>query len=140
MDEIKELQERLKILTEREDKRRRDELAALVPEYVYEIVVTPGNRGWMKVWNADYGILHLRRKCVNFLDIKPKGHAGQEYEGMEYVYNRVTGVIIINARGGYILWEDQMTADRLSAFMKANPNGGDVTEILKDAVSSWNRK
>lgn len=134
---IAELDSELKRLERERDAELKRLRAALVPIYRYELKIVVDT--WRQPIHASYGVVSLVRTTTNYDELRTKGWTGDQRVGMQYYYSKLTGRFIAPVGGGTILIDDPEDFRKLGVFLRANPEGGDVTEIMQNVTTSWMR-
>jgi hypothetical protein len=90
---------------------------------------------WDYVFDESCSIYRIIRECENPAEMKAAGQFESYYQngGMNYYYNSATKKLIASVGGGYVFLENNTPAKwaAVSAFIAENPQGGDITHILK---------
>jgi hypothetical protein len=136
---IAELEARLaeaKATAAAEAKARRDAV-----KMVRTYTVEPDEREWTKLYDPDCCFYSIKTQIVNLDECKAAGlNVDSHNQGMAYLFNKATGRIVMSSGGGYVHIDDGFGTtsseaaidafDRVSAFILAFPEGGDITDIV----------
>lgn len=111
------------------------------PEWVFTL--TPSESKWHEVYDDTCLVYRLEGRVTNLEALKAVGsHMPALGSGgaMDYVFNTVTGKLIMAVGGGTIYinrqfgkrsdGSDVTAMNELGAFLVAHPDGGDITSIV----------
>lgn len=104
--------------------------------YRYTLTPEEPERRWREVYDPSCRLYRLSGEVVNREEALLVGHSPDGMmsgEGMTYVFNGLSGLFVTGVGGGRILVSGdgaQATFELLSSFVRTNPEGGDVTEII----------
>lgn len=113
---------------------------------VYKFTIKPVNsqRLFDRMYDDTCKLYEIRREVQNRTEAQAVGHHEWELRdgGMRYVYNTKTTKIVCSVGGGtsYISpnWNgpddeyDGIAFDQIARFIVKNPDGGDITDIVKE--------
>jgi hypothetical protein len=142
-NEIKTLEATLKDLKKKRDEERREKQNSVKP--IYRFTLSPDSDHWHMEDMQDDSLKFVRLEGIvtNQNEMEAVGNAVFQ-GGMTYIFNRLSGKIAMAIGGGNV-WlstrpmfsksdeereSARKTFDLLSAFLRDNPEGGDVTEIV----------
>ena len=76
----------------------------------------------------------LSCEVLNAEELKAVGHGSWTYSGgsMRYVFNLLSNKLVCSIGGGTIYFGDQETADKISDFIRRNPQGGDISDLIPE--------
>jgi hypothetical protein len=129
----------------------RERLRAATP-IVMRFTLVPDERpGRDELWDDTCRWYYLEGEVVNAEEAAAAGHKVADHSGgMAYLFNTLSGKFVMSSGGGRVWitgkrwawtggpnvrdeWEAsaQRALTHLAGFVKANPEGGDVTEIIE---------
>jgi hypothetical protein len=143
---IAELEAQLRAAKQRKSEEDEARRKSVKPVYQFSLIPRPEERRYEKIIDSSIRVYRLEGKILNVDELAAAGWLKRDLEsgGMSYLFNSLSGKIVMETGGGRLYVSDwnhtreQYLAvmDELSAFVVANPEGGDVTEIVENYQKS----
>jgi len=130
MNELEQLKARVKQLEQQEKEKLKKIQDQLKP--VYRFTIRPTEDHWTTIHHQDYCLVNLQGECLNIEEYTKNSLSPPMQGGMNYLYDAIRGSIICKTGGGCIWFQKTETAIKLGKFLLANPEGGDVTDIINE--------
>ncbi len=140
---VAELREQLRDAEERESAERKAKMEAT--PIVWRYTILPANDPWQEVYDDSCLLYELKGEITNADEAKAAGRPDHSIRpgGMTYVFNKLSGRIVTSTGGGTIFVSGRYGGEskkaaaqeamrQISRFLRDNPNGGDITEIIKN--------
>lgn len=140
---VEELEQMLCDAKKQASDEARAKRESVVPQYTYSVL--PVDDKFERIYDPSVAYYRVEGTCQNQAEIDAVG--GKSFTGgMNYLFNSASGSIIGAFGGGTIHIggkgfsrvspEVDVTIARVSAFIVANPEGGDITSIIEDHNAS----
>ena len=142
---VEQLRAELKRAEEAEKQKQEERAKACPP--IWRFTITPDNSKFDRIYDDTCRLYRLSGVITNKEETEAAGNhifSGSE-GGMSYVFNSLSGKIVMGVGGGRIFvsgrtWnpnpdEDNSaveTFEKISAFIRENPEGGDITDIVNE--------
>lgn len=127
-NEIAALEAKLAELRRAESARLAELAKSVKP--VYEFRLELDTRGYDRVFDDACTMYQLNGRVTNKPELEAVGARSHFEGGMRYVFNGATGKFICSVGGGSIFLSSVEGWAELSEFVRRNPEGGDVSEIV----------
>lgn len=116
----------------RNRERQAREAAAAAVEPIWQFTLTPKAQDrWNPLFDPTCALYRLEGQVTNVPELKAVGRMVPASGGADYVYNMLTHNFICRISGGVIFLDHSSGWSELSAFIKDNARGGDVTKIVR---------
>lgn len=133
---IAELRSLLAQKEEEEYDAKKARRESVKPVYKFVMELVPDD-GWDRVMDDSVKTFSLNGYVLNKAELEEVGAEVVE-GGIRYLYNTLSGRIVMRLGGGRIWVGDfgrsdvgaAETYEKIEEFIKANPDGGDITEIV----------
>lgn len=100
----------------------------------YEFLVAPVTDNFDRVYDDSVVKYRIEGIVKNMTELEAAGHTRVHSGGMTYLYNTLSGKFITTVSGGSYYVPTELNPEFLGEvgeFVKQNPKGGDITEIVE---------
>lgn len=112
--------------------------ASVKPVFKFTFTPYPDGGRWDKIYDQSCLFVRLNGELVNADEMLAAGHSQNDLDrqggGMTYLFNRLSGMIVMSTGGGRLWLTHTESFAALSVWLINSPDGGDCTELVNHLI------